>query len=340
MELITLSHHDPKWIDFVNAHPNSCFFHHPSWADLLSETYRYVPFVFTMVDEKDHIVAGLPAMDVRNPLMKSRWVALPFTDYCPPLLSEESLIFAFSEKLTSLAREENKTFIVRSDMPLNCGSRTSYHVKQSIALDPDLDVVGKKMKRTTKQNIRAAEKNGVIVTFSRDRSQMEAYYQLQVETRRRHGLPVQPHNFFSQIQKHVIEPGFGSIVLASVDGTIAAGMVMFHWKETVIAKYAASHSQFWKFRPNNLVFWEAIKWSCQNGYTYFDMGRSNNEDEGLQRYKQSWGANSTPLYYSNMAESVCSRPEKQPPKWMQAFIQKAPCIVCKTTGALIYKYFG
>jgi hypothetical protein len=168
---------------------------------------------------------------------------------------------------------------------------------------------------------------------------MEADYQLHVETRRRHGLPVQPH-FFFQIQKYVIEPGLGLIVLASVDDAIAAGMVMFHWKETVIAKYAASHNQFWKLRPNNFVFWEAIKWSCLNRYVYFDIGRSNNEDERLQRYKRRWVASTAPLYYSNLSASDSGKIEKQPPKWMQTAIKNSPCIYSEAAGKLPYKYFG
>lgn len=50
---------------------------------------------------------------------------------------------------------------------------------------------------------------------------------------------------------------------------------------TLIAKHVASREDRFKLRPNNLLFWEGICWGCKNGYTVFDMGRTDVENIGL-----------------------------------------------------------
>ena len=107
-----------------------------------------------------------------------------------------------------------------------------------------------------------------------------------------------------------------------------------------MAKYGASKSCRWDLRPNNLVFWEAIKWACENGYTYFDMGRSGIEGKGLQRSKNGWGGESEPLYYTSIPATSVGICQKHTPKLIRSFIQKAPNSVCRLGGELLYRYFG
>src|SRR5256885_834832 len=76
---------DPRWCEFAQGHPDATLFHHPAWAGLLAESYRYRPLALVTADAAGRITAGLPTMDVSGPLTGRRWVALPFTDYCPAL---------------------------------------------------------------------------------------------------------------------------------------------------------------------------------------------------------------------------------------------------------------
>ena len=77
---------DPRWSEFVDSHPDAGPFHLPAWASLIADCYRFEAFALTVQDGDGELLAGLPVIAVRSPRGGRRWVSLPFTDSCPPLL--------------------------------------------------------------------------------------------------------------------------------------------------------------------------------------------------------------------------------------------------------------
>src|SRR3954471_1983444 len=76
---------DARWRDFVTRHPDAFAFHRPEWVETIAACYRHRGLVLAAVDARGDIEAGVPVIEVRS-LRRRRWVALPFTDTCPPLL--------------------------------------------------------------------------------------------------------------------------------------------------------------------------------------------------------------------------------------------------------------
>ena len=92
-----LAIHDPDWLCFISNHPDATIFHHPAWADLLSDCYGYTPFAAAMQDESGEIVNGLPLMEVNSWLTGRRIVSMPFSDFCQPLVSDGKKVDEFAE---------------------------------------------------------------------------------------------------------------------------------------------------------------------------------------------------------------------------------------------------
>ena len=78
---------DPRWGKFVAGHPLATPFHHPGWASLVANCYNFRAFAVATTNATGEIRAGLPVIEVRHLRGEPRWVSLPFTDYCPPLVS-------------------------------------------------------------------------------------------------------------------------------------------------------------------------------------------------------------------------------------------------------------
>lgn len=81
---------------------------------------------------------------------------------------------------------------------------------------------------------------------------------------------------------------------AYLDNTMIAGVTMFLCNSRVALAFYISHDEsYQKYRPVNLLFYEIIKWSIENGYRFLDYGIFTvNEDPnwGLGKFKESFGA--------------------------------------------------
>ena len=198
----------------------------------------------------------------------------------------------------------------------------------------------KKLKRTHKQNISTAENRGVSVKSGNQLEHIHQYYQLQLETRRRHGVPAQPWAYFKEVALTLFSQGLGFVLLAFYEDNCIAGIVFLHWHNTVIAKYAASKEDSLQLRPNNLLFWKGIEWACEHGYTIFDFGRTEASNSGLRRYKRGWGAIEEPLSYSYFSDKAVPDLSGKSQQLTQSLIRKSPLWLCRVSGELLYRHFG
>jgi lipid II:glycine glycyltransferase (peptidoglycan interpeptide bridge formation enzyme) len=175
-----------------------------------------------------------------------------------------------------------------------------------------------------------------VATIGRSSDDLETFYRLHLETRRRQGVPVQPKRFLQSLWTHVIAEGLGFLVLAQLRGRPIAGALFLSWNGNLIYKFGASDPRFWELRPNNLVMWAAINWGCEQGYRQLDFGRSELENRGLRDFKSRWGAQELLLMYAHLPPE---RPSSVPHLVAQAMakvIRSSPPIVCRVTGELLY----
>ncbi len=66
------------------------------------------------------------------------------------------------------------------------------------------------------------------------------------------------------------------IFVAKAEGKVIAGSYFRFYKDSLV-EYAANNSipKYQNLRPNDLLVWKAIEWSCENGFSKFSMGGSH-----------------------------------------------------------------
>ena len=337
-----LSPTDERWIEFVASKPQATIFHHPAWLKSLAECYGFRPFVIAVCNTGGQVLAGLPVMEVRSRLTGRRWVSLPFTDYCPPLYDDPDALSQLTHDLVCLYETGSVPKIeIRWELPACLGIRAhSDYYLHTVRLASNPQAVMKKFERTHRQNIGTAEKRGVRIECGVEPEHLRRFYQMQVETRRRKGLPVQPWKFFDLVGKQILAQGLGFILLAYKDAQCLAGGLFLRWQQTLTYKYAASSTEDHQYRPNNLLSWTAMRWGCENGCTVFDLGRTEVENTGLQRFKKGWAADESALTYSTLSAAPPSASESKLMPAMQTVIRNSPLWVCRATGTLLYKHIG
>jgi CelD/BcsL family acetyltransferase involved in cellulose biosynthesis len=333
---------DKHWIDFVSSKPQATIFHHPAWLKSLAECYGFRPFVIAVCDASGHVQAGLPVMEVRSRLTGHRWVALPFTDYCPPLYDDFDALDQLTHDLAFLYQAGRVPKIeIRWELPAypSIQSHPAYYL-HTVKLASDPQVVMKRFERTHRQNIGTAENRGVHIERGTEPEHLCRFYQMQLETRRRIGVPVQPWKFFDLLGRNLLARGLGFVLLAYRDTQCLAGGLFMHWQQTITYKYAASSNEGQECRPNNLLSWTAMRWGCENGCTVFDLGRTDLENAGLRRFKKGWGAEESPLIYSVLSTLPPNTSNGKLTSFVETVIQKMPPWVCRVSGELLYRHFG
>lgn len=339
--MIRLEIDDPAWADFVSASEDATAFHHPAWAALLADCYRYSAFALVHHDDAGRIVAGVPVMDVSNRLTGRRWVSLPYTDSCAPLVlpssSAEELAAGLEDERSRRAIPE---FECRAALPGPEARRRSEAVFHLLPLLADHEQMERRLKPAVRRNIAKGNREGVTVQWAAAAEDVtDTFYSLHVRTRQRQGVPVQPRRYFVRLWHRILEAGLGFCLLAHCDRRPIAGAVFLAWKRTVLYKYGASDERYLSLRPNHVLFWEAIRWSCANGYSAFDFGRTDLAHEGLRRFKGSWGAHEEPLVYSTLGEAGGGPARSsRGAALLGPVIRHSPPVVGRAIGELLYRY--
>ena len=333
---------DPIWLAYVQGHPDATVFHHPVWLELVASAYGYRPMIVTLRDTRNSIVAGLPLVEIRSWLTGRRLISLPFTDYCPPLGRNASDVTELASVLSDWRSSIGQPSLeIRGAMPRTYGFHTSQvAVRHLLTLEPDVERVSSRFRKSASGKVRQAQRAGVEVTLSRSADGLSTFYRLHCLTRRRLGVPVQPKRFFEELWRSVIEREFGFVLLAHRAGQAIAGAVCLSWNRSLIYKYAASDPREMRSRPNNLICATAIEWGCRNGYRTLDFGKSELEHEGLRSFKSSWGAIEQPLEYSYLG----AEPRRPQPGHVRGAVSRvirvSPPIVCRALGEVLYGHFA
>lgn len=340
--LVSLRSDDPAWMDLVEAAPDATVFHLPAWARVIADTYRYRATVLAELDAAGRVAAGVPAVRVRR-LSGPAWVSLPFSDHCPPLARDSASLQRLAADLGPWSEREGVALEVRGELPAGEAWKTAaIGVHHVLALNGGVESLWKGIRERGRRYIRVAERR-VRVRFSRSLEDLDVFYRLQVRTRRRQGVPVQPRRFVGAVGEHVIRAGRGLLAVAETPGGHPlSAAVLLAWNGTVILKWLASDASHWDLRANQILVWESIRWASDAGHRAYDFGRSDTEHRGLQQFKAGFGAEALPLTYTVTGGGSSKARALRVHGWVGGalglLIRHSPARVCRALGSLLYRY--
>jgi CelD/BcsL family acetyltransferase involved in cellulose biosynthesis len=341
MDVKKLGIKSPEWFAFVEAHPDSTIFHHPAWAGLIAECYGYRPFVITVTDKSGEIAAALPMMELRSLLQGKRWISLPFSDYCPPLLRDGVSLSLLAQALIGLRREHGVPSVeVRSSLQQEHGVHLSTpYVIHSLHLQTDPTVVFDGFDRKFRQYPRKAEREGLTARASSTREDIDIFYAIHLKTRVKLGVPVQPKRFFDLLWHRMIAKGLGIVIIVKEgSGIPISGAIVLRYRQNAMIKFSGSDPAYLYTRCHYFTFWKCIEWACMNGVSVFDFGRTEVPEVGLRKFKDGWGAKEEPLTYSTISRAAPRQSSGRSTKLIRGLIQHSPPLVCRAIGELFYRY--
>lgn len=333
---------DSRWRELV-ARSDGCVFHHPAWLQHLHSTYGYEVAACCVTRDDGGLVAGLPVARVASRLTGRRLVALPFSDICPPLVAPDAprdAAPALAAALTELSRLHGLPLYVRGsggvldDAPVQ--NLFHHHV---LALGEDVDAAKRRCRPQALRGVKRALREGLSAETRRDRDGLADFYRLHVATRRRLGVPTQPRRFVLGLER-LFGEGLGFVLIVRRDSRALAAAVFLTHGDVVTYKYGASDPGALAARPNNLLFMEAIRWSCEHGFGSLDFGRTHWGQDSLCRFKRAWGAGETELRYRRLGGVRARAGGERAERLLGAVIRRSPPVVGRAIGEVLYPHAG
>jgi lipid II:glycine glycyltransferase (peptidoglycan interpeptide bridge formation enzyme) len=163
-----------------------------------------------------------------------------------------------------------------------------------INLTPEPEDLLEAMKSKWRYNIRLAERKGVTVHVG-GVADIAAFYQMYAETAARDGFLIRPETYYRDVWQRFLTTGQAEMLLASVDGQIASGLIFFTFGSTAWYMVGASTGQHREAMPNHLLQWAAICRARERGCLSYDMWGApdvfNETDRlwGVYRFKSGFG---------------------------------------------------
>ena len=333
----------PGWDATIDRAPRASVFHGSAWMRVLSDTYAYRPC--SIIAKVEGAAMGvLPLMEVDSWLTGRRGISLPFTDECPALSATEGAAETLFETACEEGRRRRWRYIeLRGGQPPRSGApaATTYY-SHELRLDRAERELFERIDPSGRRAIRKAQQGALTIEITRSIEGVNEFYALSRLTRRRLGVPPQPRAFFGNLQRLLLDRGHGFIVLARTEQRPVAAALFLHGNRSGLFKFGASDERYQHLRPNNLVMWEGIKALSALGCETLDLGRTSLSNEGLRRFKLSWGTEERMLNYFRydcLADRWLTAPDRSSGRH-SAIFQRLPLPISELIGALLYRHIA
>lgn len=335
LEITELQKEDEKaWDEYVYKSNISTFYHQIGWRNVVEKTYKHKP-IYLIAKEEGELRGILPLFLVGNKL-----VSIPFAPYGGACTDDGAIESLLIKKAESITKEKKVDYLELRHIDKKIGFLTKCtYVTVIIPLNPNPEILWQKTSKGARRSTKKAIRNNIEVEMNH--THLNAFYELYAKRNRELGSPIHSYDFFNNILKEF--PNQSNIQVAKFGDKIIGTKFLLFFKDKFISGWAASDKRYKEYNPNNILTWELIKYGCENEYSYFDFGRSEN-DSGTLKFKKAWGG-AIPKqlhyqFYLNKAKSLPDTSQSNLKRKMFAKLWKMlPLSMTKMIGPKIRKSF-
>lgn len=339
---ITIEHYEgdgADWDAYVHSCPDSTNYHRYGWRNVVEKSFGHKACYLVARDPSNEICGLVPLVYIKSSLFGKYLISLPFFNYGGILCDGPDIgkrLVLECEKLLQLFDADYAEF--RNLSRLDPGLATKEHkVTMILPLEKDGEAQWKALDAKVRNQVRKAEKSG-LSALSGHLDLLDGFYEVFCRNMRDLGTPVYGKNFFRNILETF--PDTTRIISVLFEGKTVASGILAWFKDTLEVPWASSISDYRDKCPNNLLYWEAIRFAIDNGNGRFDFGRST-PGEGTFRFKKQWGAKPIQLYWQYLLGDGEKMPElnTKNPKYEMAIKvwKKLPVPLTKILGPGIVK---
>jgi len=298
---------EKAWDEYVNKSDKSTLYHLLGWRDVYETTYKHQS-KFLIAVKCDNLVGVLPLFVIKRPLIKNYLVSGFFGSYESALADSPKTELLLINEAKRLTAEQNAGWLEIKSMSQLPDQHDLKENKEFVTfklrIEDNEQQQWQNLDAKMKNLIRKGQKQDLKVSFGQKHLQSLCKI---ISTRMLElGTPYYGNNFFKQILLKFPQTT-EIITLSRNDIPISAGL-LFSFKNILYVPFAGSLSRYFDLSPNNLLYWEIIKYAIQKKLEYLDFGRSS-RNSGTFEFKRKWGGTSVPLHYSYWLNTIKKPPE-------------------------------
>jgi hypothetical protein len=323
------------WRSALTSLPGATFYHCEHWIEALRGAYPIALEVATLHREAKLRAAAVFARS--KGLFSTRLVSLPFSDCGQPLAVDDE---SRAELLRLLASSNPATSIeIRGASGPEPWKNVDCFEHWTLDLKRPFAEISADFSRTVRSGIKRGVKDNVQIERGSDAAYLSRFFDLQLETRRRLGVPPQPFRFFSTIYEK-----FGAdleVWFATLRGRDQAGLILLHDGDQICYKWAARVENGHP-GANHLLVARMLE-ACAGTARSMDFGRCDRRNQGLIRSKAEIGCVARPLpyaFYPDAPRNISSEVLSGPAKLLSTVWKRLPLPVTRVIGEVLYRYMA
>jgi serine/alanine adding enzyme len=302
----TDAHVAGTWRRAVDGLAEARLAHAPEWQAVIRSAYRHEP-LYLEAEDGDGGWGVLPAFIVRRPVGGTVVSSMPYLDGGGPCGSSAALADALLASLIEEARGAGADAVeLRCPRRLPVAAEPMEHkVNLTLSLPDDAGRLWRQLDGSVRNQVRKAERSGLSVEVG-GAEKLDEFYPIFSARMHELGSPVHARRFFGDVFQ-----AFGAqarLVLVRKGQAPIGGLIALGFKDVLTVPWASCLRPYLTLCPNMLLYWEAIRAGCGQGFRRFDFGRST-RDSGTYRFKRQWGAREEPLFWYTVPTG---RPGRRP----------------------------
>ena len=303
-----------QWDDFLTNQPRGHLLQSYEWGELNKYLGGHVYRLGALENGQMRGAMQLTVSPVPLPIPGIHWnwlyssrgptVEAPDSPALPALLASAQKI-AKSERGVVLRVEPNiadddphlKDWIARYAALGFQTNSSAVHGRRSWVLDirPDAETLLANFKMTWRQNVRVAERKGVVIREASSEADFDAYYDLLKITSERDAFFIHDRDYHKEILRQFADRGNAVLYLAEHEGEAIAAKMLIRFGDWCWDMFGASSNNKRNLKPTYLLQFRCIQWARAKGCSYFDFRtipeilEPGEEMWGVYEYKKGFG---------------------------------------------------
>jgi FemAB-related protein (PEP-CTERM system-associated) len=279
-----------EWDSYIEQHPASTCYHLRAWQRVAVNAYRIeAPYLIARDTPEGPLRGVLPLFTVRSKIRAHITNGL-FGAYGEILADSEEYRRALIDHAVEIQRQSKINYLLFKTIGENFPNRPDFNentpwVIATLGLLKDPEEMWTRLRDKIRNCVRKAKKFGLKPVFGAEG--LEQFYEVLAINMHKKGAPIYGLKFMRELAAALDDKA--EIITINDGETTVAGAFIIYFRNTAFIPFASALPTSLHMSPNNLLYWEIIRRSCNKGMTRLDFGRSL-QGSGPLAFKLGWGA--------------------------------------------------